>query len=203
MTTSLSPGHRSTKQHIKEQRGALHPVPANNHWPPLHLVKPEGQLQVHTAPYRGSFSVVLSEALRAAGLGRRVMVSQFLKGGVSQGAQGAIHLCGRLEWLRPSISCCLVGNDKQDFFSENKSNAIKAVKEIWEICKDHILAGDLDQLVLDEVGLAIEFGYLKENELINTLEQRPGEMDVILTGPSIPNRVICMADQVTELRSGH
>ena len=40
-------------------------------------------------------------------------------------------------------------------------------------------------------------------DVVHTLEQRPEGMDVILTGPAIPTRVIAMADQVTELRSGH
>ncbi len=204
MTASLNPGHSPTKQQMLRRRGALQPVPVRNHClnSPLHLVGPEGQLQVHTAPYRGSFSVVLSEALRAAGLGRRVMVAQFLKGGVSQGPEGSINLCGRLDWLRPSIPCCIEEHANHESFKENKSSAIQAVKEIWEVCKDRVIAANIDQLVLDEVGLASALGYLDENDLINTLEKRPSSMDVILTGPSIPSQVMKMADQVTELRCG-
>ena len=204
MTASLNPGHSPTKQQMLRRRGALQPVPVRNHGlnSPLHLVGPEGQLQVHTAPYRGSFSVVLSEALRAAGLGRRVMVAQFLKGGVSQGPEGAINLCGRLDWLRPSIPCCIEEHANHESFKENKSSAIQAVKEIWEVCKARVIAANIDQLVLDEVGLASALGYLDENDLINTLEKRPSSMDVILTGPSIPSQVMKMADQVTELRCG-
>ena len=204
MTASLNPGHSPTKQQMLRRRGALQPVSVRNHVlnSPLHLVGPEGQLQVHTAPYRGSFSVVLSEALRAAGLGRRVMVAQFLKGGVSQGPEGSINLCGRLDWLRPSIPCCIEDHANHESFKENKSSAIQAVKEIWEVCKARVIAANIDQLVLDEVGLASALGYLDENDLINTLEKRPSSMDVILTGPSIPSQVMDMADQVTELRCG-
>ena len=79
------------------------------HKPPLKLAKTQGQVQIHTSPFRGSFSVVLSEALRSAGLGSKVLISQFLKGGVNQGPNGAINLCGRLEWLRPAIETCLTG----------------------------------------------------------------------------------------------
>jgi cob(I)alamin adenosyltransferase len=56
--------------------------------------------------------------------------------------------------------------------------------------------------VLDEVGLAAALGYLKEDELLSSLQQRPGSMDVIITGPAIPSSVMAMADQVTELRRG-
>ena len=202
MTASLSAGYRSNKQQVLEQPGALRPVPNQACNFPLHLVGAEGQLQVHTAPYRGSFSGVLSEALRAAGLGRRVMVAQFLKGGVSQGPEGSINLCGRLEWLRPSIPCCIAEHASLANDLHNQTSTVQAVKEVWEVCKAQIIAENIDQLVLDEVGLATALGYLNENDLINTLEKRPSSMDVILTGPSIPSRAIEMADQVTELRCG-
>jgi len=201
MTASLSSNYLHSKQQASEDR-AGHLAVSQTHPSPLHLVVPEGQLQVHTAPYRGSFSSVLSEALRAAGLGRKVLVAQLLKGGVSQGPEGKVNLCGRLEWLRPSISSCLVEKVDKHSYKENQASALSAVKAIWEICKERLLSGDLDQLVLDEVGLAINLGYLNESDLINTLERRPSAMDVILTGPAIPSRVIGMADQVTELRSG-
>ncbi len=194
MTASLS----SIEQEKVKNHAGLRPLPASFEKTPLQLVGAEGQLQVHTAPYRGSFSVVLSQALRAAGLGSRVMVAQFLKGGVDQGPDRCISLCGTLEWLRPDITCCITEQASKTKGPEHSTN--KAVNEIWETCRKRVFAGDLDQLVLDEVGLAIELGYLGEEELLSTLEQRPGGMDVILTGPSIPHRVIAMADQITELR---
>jgi len=202
MTASLNPGNRSNKQQVLGQRGELRSVPNRGYTSPLHLVGAEGQLQVHTAPYRGSFSVVLSEALRAAGLGRRVLVAQFLKGGVSQGPEGSINLCGRLDWLRPSIPCCIEEHAPHSADKQNQSSTVQAINKVWEVCKAQIIEGNIDQLVLDEVGLASHLGYINENDLINTLEQRPSSMDVILTGPSIPSRAMKMADQVTELRCG-
>jgi cob(I)alamin adenosyltransferase len=149
------------------------------------------------APYRGSFSTVLSQALRAAGLGSRVMVVQFLKGGVAQGPDRRLTLCGRLQWLRPDVACCLSGD------AADQDDSIKdAVMALWRECHARLLSGDLDQLVLDELGLAVALGYLDEHEVCSTLEQRPGSMDVIITGPSIPDSVMDMADQVTELRRG-
>ncbi len=170
--------------------------------PPLQLVEQEGQLQIHTAPYRGSFSIVLSAALRAAGLGSRVMVIQFLKGGVNQGPDGIVQLCGNLQWLRPDIDACLADH-AQEVPADNKMKTQKkAVQAIWTICRDHLLKGDLEQLVLDEIGLAIVLGYLNEADVIATLKNRKHAMDLILTGPSIPPGIMAMADQVTELRCG-
>ena len=73
---------------------------------------------------------------------------------------------------------------------------------MWDTCCDHLREGDIDQLVLDEVGLAVGLGYVEETALLAALEQRPTSMDVVITGPAIPASVMAMADQVTQLRRG-
>ena len=55
-------------------------------------------------------------------------------------------------------------------------------------------------MVLDELGLAIELGYVSLEEALAALEQRPAHLDVILTGPSMGPELMAMADQVTQLR---
>ena len=202
MSTSVRPNNVRTNRVNNGLCANLRPVPRPPYKAPLHIVGAEGQLQVHSTPYRGSFSVVLSEALRAAGLGRRVMVVQFLKGGVNQGPKGSVKLCGRLEWLRPSVYGCLAKAPEQETNEAAQSNSSEAVLEIWNICKKRLIEGELDQLVLDEIGLAISLGYLQESDVLATLEQRPGAMDIILTGPAIPTCIMDMADQITELRCG-
>ncbi len=190
---------------INAQREDLSPpmgssLRAVNHKPLLQLVKTQGQVQIHTSSFRGSFSVVLSEALRSAGLGSKVLISQFLKGGVNQGPNGAINLCGRLEWLRPDIETCLPGEFTEENLSLKKKYEEKAIKELWEFCKKRIVEKKLDKIVLDEIGVAINLGFIEENDLISMINNRPSSTDVILTGQSIPSKVIEMADQITELR---
>ncbi|MCH9773235.1 MAG: cob(I)yrinic acid a,c-diamide adenosyltransferase [Synechococcus sp.] len=201
MTVSLSPTHHSresrTVDHRTLEQAGLRRLPSVEVRPPLHLVAPEGQLQVHTASFRGSFSGVLSQALRTAGLGSNVLIAQFLKGGVGQGPQSSLTLCDRLRWLRPSVTECL-----SDPAASRDDEVKEAVQSVWEICKTHLLEGTLDQLVLDEIGLAIELGYLSHEDVLSVLEQRPSAMDVIVTGPAIPAEMMEMADQVTELRRG-
>ena len=167
---------------------------------PLQIVKSQGQVQIHTSTFRGSFSVVLSEALRSAGLGSNVLVAQFLKGGVNQGPNGAINLCGRLEWLRPAIETCLPEKMQEEDLSLKRKYQEKAIKEVWEFCKKRLLENNLDKIVLDEIGIAISLGFIKESDLISMINNCPSSTDIILTGPSIPPKVIEMADQITELR---
>lgn len=155
----------------------------------------EGLLQIHTAPFRGSFGGVFSQALRSAGLGSRVLISQFLKGGVEQGLGRSLWLCGRLQWLRPDVPGCL------EIPPASEQERL-AVQEVWAYSREQLLAGSVELMVLDELGLAVELGYLEAAEVSETLERRPSHLDVILTGPSMPPPLMAMADQVTQLRRG-
>ena len=153
-------------------------------------------------PGFGSVAKYVAVSIREAGLGSRVMIAQFLKGGVDQGPQGALKLCGNLTWIRPAIQSCIPLYREQREQQDQFQVEIEAVESIWEICKKHLINGDLDQLVLDEIGLAISLGYLNQEIVMSVLEKRPRTMDIILTGPSIPEQITTMADQVTELRCG-
>lgn len=207
MTVSL-PAHRQPSRPSGHGRGEAHnpgsgaprltglPTP-----PPLQLVpQPEGLLQIHTAPFRGSVAAVFSQALRSAGLGSRVLVSQFLRGGVEQGVAGSLSLCGRLQWLRPATPLCIEEPLDQASDPQAAAAALEAVLEVWTYSRERLLEGSIDLLVLDELGLAIELGYLEAGEVSATLERRPAHLDVIVTGPSMPAELMAMADQVTQLR---
>ena len=198
MTASLS--------HPRSSQRSLHALPTQAPAQPrLRLVaQPEGLLQVHTAPFRGSVASVLAQALRSAGLGSRVVIAQFLKGGVEQTLERAPSLCGRLRWLRPAMEHCVDApiNGSNEARSDHERSIAAAIGELWAHCRDQLLSGTSDLMVFDELGLAVSYGYLDLDEVVAVLQQRPAQMDVILTGPSMPDPLMAMADQVTQLRRG-
>ena len=53
-----------------------------------------GQIQIYQSLYRGSYSSIISDCLRNAALGRKVLLIQFMKGGVRQGITNSVQLCG-------------------------------------------------------------------------------------------------------------
>ena len=63
-----------------------------------------GQIQIYQSSYRGSYSSIIRDSLRNAALGRKVLLVQFMKGGVRQGIDNPIRLCGNLTWIRSSHS---------------------------------------------------------------------------------------------------
>jgi cob(I)alamin adenosyltransferase len=195
MTASLPTGLGATAAGRRTAPAHRPAPPAAAH---LRLVpQPEGMLQVHTAPFRGSFATVLSQALRTAGLGSRVLVCQFLKGGVDQGLERSPWLCGRLRWLRPAVPACLAEPAER-----HPPEVLAAVAEVWQHSREVLLSAAVDLMVLDELGLAVELGFIQRDEVLDLLERRPAQMDVILTGPAMGPELMAMADQVTQLRRG-
>ena len=70
-----------------------------------------------------------------------------------------------------------------------------------DLCKEELLSGENDQIILDEICLAIEMKIIDKDDLISTLENRIISGDVILTGTDIPKELLFMANQITQLRS--
>ena len=160
-----------------------------------------GQIQIFQSPYRGSYSSIFRDSLRNAALGRKVLLVQFMKGGVKQGITNAVKLCGNLTWVRSSHSFDQYHSEEIENNKNLKKNIYESIYELWNFCKKELLSGNYDQIILDEVFLAIEMKIINKDGLISTLENRFILGDVILTGTEIPKDLLLMANQITELRS--
>ena len=160
-----------------------------------------GQIQIYQSPHRGSYSTIIRDSLRNAALGKKVLLIQFMKGGVRQGIANAIKLCGNLTWVRSSNSLDQYNSEEIENDENLKQSIFESTKELWNFCKKELLSGENDQIILDEIFLAIEMQIIDKDDLISTLENRFISGDVILTGTRIPNDLLLMANQITELRS--
>ena len=160
-----------------------------------------GQIQIYQSSYRGSYPSIIRDSLRNAALGRKVLLIQFMKGGVKQGVDHAVKLCGNLTWVRSS-HCFDQYNSAAIENNKNLKNSIyESTIELWNFCKRELQSGENDQIILDEIFLAIDMKIIHKDDLISTLENRFISGDVILTGTDIPKDLLLMANQITELRS--
>ena len=160
-----------------------------------------GQIQIYQSSYRGSYSSIIRDSLRNAALGRKVLLVQFMKGGVRQGITNPIRLCGNLTWIRSSHSFDQYDPEEIEGNKNLKKIIHESIYELWNFCKKELLSGIHDQIILDEISLAIEMKIIDKDDLISTLENRFISGDVILTGTAIPKDLLLMANQITELRS--
>ncbi len=156
----------------------------------------EGLLQIFTCPHRSFFTTVMAQALRIAGHGTAVLVVQFLKGGIRQGHEHPVQLGQNLDWLRCNLPRCI---DSPDVEADDKA----ALRSLWDHTKSVVCDGKYSLVVLDELSLAMQFNLISEAEVLAFLNQRPTQVDVILTGPNMPQQILDIADQITELRRSH
>lgn len=155
-----------------------------------------GLVQVFTCSHRSFFTSVIAQALRSAGHGIPVLVVQFLKGGIDQGHDRPIQLGQHLDWIRLHAHRCI------DTPNLDKAE-IHSLLQLWQHTQKVVCEGQYSLVVLDELSLAIKFGLIPQDEVLAFLEKRPGDVDMILTGPEMPQAIMDVADQITEIRRSH
>jgi cob(I)alamin adenosyltransferase len=152
----------------------------------------KGYVQVYTGDGKGKTTAALGLALRASGHGMRTYVGQFMKG----------QQCGELDALRdhPYITleqygdpCCV---RREQVTPEHVAQAEMG----FDRAREALLSGDYDIVVLDEVNVAIWFGLLTVEDVLGFLNQRPDDVEVVLTGRRAQQELIDRADLVTEMR---
>ena len=164
-------------------------------------ISQNGQIQIYQSSYRGCYTSIIRDSLRNAALGRKVLLIQFMKGGVNQGVDHAVKLCGNLTWVRSSHSFDQYNSEAIENNKNLKKSIHESITELWNFCKRELQSGENDQIILDEIFLAIDMRIIDKDDLISTLENRFISGDVILTGTDIPKDLLLMANQITELRS--
>ncbi len=155
-----------------------------------------GLVQVFTSFHRSFFTNVIAQALRIAGQGTPVLVVQFLKGGIGQGHEHPVRLGQHLDWVR----CDLPRYIDTPELDETERHSLM---QLWQYTQDVVSEGKYSLVVLDELSLAIHFGLIPQDDVLAFLKKRPGHVDIILTGPKMPEAILDVADQITEIRRSH
>jgi cob(I)alamin adenosyltransferase len=167
-------------------------ISANRHYD----LEVEGLVQVFTSPHRNFFTSVMSQSLRLAGQGTAVLVVQFLKGGIGQGYDRPVQLAQNLDWVRCDLPRCIDTPIVDEI--ERRS-----ITDLWHYTQNVVYQNRYDLVVLDELSVAMNFNLIDSNEVLEFLRKRPAHIDVILTGPDVPESILDVADQITELRRSH
>ena len=94
-----------------------------------------GQIQIYQSPHRGSYSTIIRDSLRNAALGKKVLLIQFMKGGVKQGVDNAVKLCGNLTWVRSSNSFDQYNSEAIENNKNLKKSIHESTIELWNFCK--------------------------------------------------------------------
>lgn len=151
-----------------------------------------GLVLINTGEGKGKTTAALGVILRMLGRKKRVALVQFLKheGGQWGEIRGLAQL--GLDATKTGDGWTWTSKD----LDESQSKALHG----WEIAKEKITSGDYDLIVLDEFTYLMDFGWLDTMEVLNWLdENKPEELNLIITGRGAPQAMIDYADTVTNM----
>ncbi|MEM8709612.1 MAG: cob(I)yrinic acid a,c-diamide adenosyltransferase [Planctomycetota bacterium] len=151
-----------------------------------------GVVLVHTGEGKGKSTAGFGVAIRAAGHGQKVGLVQFIKGTWKTGEQAALKRF-------PEITHVISG-DGFTWKTKDRANDIASASRGLDEARSMLSGGDFDVVILDEINVALSYGYLSEADVIDAVTSRPTETSVVLTGRGAPESLIDVADTVTEHR---
>ena len=153
--------------------------------------KPEGLLIIHTGDGKGKTTAALGLMMRAWGHDQSVKMFQFLK---HTGARFGEHR----EAEKFGISIESRG-DGFTWLSKDMDETTAIAVDQWERCKAAIKAGDTDLIVLDEATYPVTYGWLDVDDVVTTIANRPAHVHVVVTGRDAHEKLVEIADVVTEM----
>jgi len=150
-----------------------------------------GYIQLYTGNGKGKTTAAIGLAIRAVGAGKKVFIGQFVKG---------MHY-SELDSLKrfPEIVVRQYGLDcfiKQTPTQRDSDVARNGLNEVKSIIND----GYFDLVILDEINIALYYKLLEIEEVLSILTTKPQGMEVVLTGRYAPDKLIEIADLVTEMK---
>ncbi len=152
-----------------------------------------GTVQVYTGDGKGKTTAALGQALRAWGHGRRVLVVQFMKGRINY---------GELEAAEKLDGFDIVQAGRETFVSKENPDPedVRLAREGWKLLQERVASGDYDMVVADELNVAVDYGLVPLEEVLELMRARPPELELVITGRYARPEVVTLADLVSEVR---
>ena len=149
-------------------------------------------IQVYTGDGKGKTTAALGLSIRAAGYGLKTYMGQFMKG-QHYGELTALrdNPCITIEQYG-DIECIRRDQITQKHRDQAKQGLTKA--------RDAMLSGQYDIVILDEINVTVWFGLLSVKQVLDLLDQRPQNVEIILTGRNAPREFIQYAHLVSEIK---
>ncbi len=153
-----------------------------------------GCLQVYTGDGKGKTTAAFGLALRAAGRGLPVFIGQFMKG-YEYGEIFAVRRFSDLVAVEQfgSKTCIPWKEAPGEVDVKLAAAGLGRCREILEQAKHKIV-------VLDEICVAVHFRLFGEADLLDLVDMRPSDVELVCTGRYAPEALIERADLVTEMK---
>lgn len=156
----------------------------------------KGLIQVYTGDGKGKTTAALGQAVRAVGEGLKVYMVQFLK----TDDTGELNTVKK---LHPDFQIFRFERKRGFFWTLNESEKAELREDVdkaIDFCKEVMDNNECDILILDEIMAVMTNGIVPVGIVVNMLESKPANMEIILTGRNAPPEISDIADLVTEMK---
>ena len=154
----------------------------------------KGLVIVHTGKGKGKSTAAFGMVFRCIAHGLPSAVVQFIKGGLDTGERNLIN------WHFSDICQFHTMGEGFTWETQDKERDIKAAHAAWGKAKELITSGHMHMVLLDEINIAMRYGYVDEVEVIEFLhKEKPPMTHVVLTGRNASDALIEFADLATEM----
>ena len=166
----------------------------------------KGQLHIYDGEGKGKSQAALGVVLRTIGLGiceqkqSRVLLLRFLKG-----PERSYDEDSAIEALQRGFPHLIdhVRTGRSEFFNADQvtKSDITEAERGWNIAKGAIASSLYSVVVLDELNPVLDLGMLNIEEVVKSLQHRPDDLEIIITGRAAPSSLICISQLHSEMRS--
>lgn len=154
----------------------------------------KGYIQIYTGNGKGKTTAAIGQAVRAAGFGLKSYIAQFMK---EYPYNELTSLTNLSEWIT-------IQQFAGDEFVYKKSlpdeEEIRKAELGLKIAMENMRSGNYDLIILDEALVAIYFKLITTEHVLKFFENKPDDVELILTGRYAPPELIQKADLVTEMK---
>lgn len=151
-------------------------------------MKDKGYVQVYTGNGKGKTTCALGLCLRAVCAGYSVFFGQFLKGRDYSELKAVDFL--------PNFTIRQYGSEKFVFNSPSDEDILLAKNAIDDIKKE---ISSYDVVVLDEINIALHKNLISLQDVLDIINLKPENTELVLTGRYAHEKIIQCADLVSNI----
>lgn len=155
----------------------------------------EGMIHVYCGDGKGKTTAAAGLALRAAGCGKDVVFSRFMKGNES----GEIAAMKQIMGIK-----ILENSENYGFYREMSEEDKKQITAEHNGILDRILESikhrECDMLIMDEITYAYRFHLIDRERVDQLVKEKPAALELVLTGREPDELFLEYADYITEMK---
>ncbi len=152
----------------------------------------KGLIQVYTSETDQMNFAPIGLSLRAAGHGFRILITTFTSDEMLEGLSFAS------QFLQNSLVVEHLGT-KQILSPGHDANKTPLQTDGYQRTLEAMFSGDFHIVILNGIHRALEQGLLSTQDILKLMRQKPGHLELVLSGKGLSDQIIERADLVTEM----